>query len=83
MSWFKGAAFDRATASISRTLRDGGEPLRGGLADVRGTLARHGLDIVDDVATEDLRPRYGLSPLERHYPTRMLTATRSASPPEA
>jgi methyltransferase (TIGR00027 family) len=81
MAWFKGASFERSTASISQRLRDGGEPLRGGLPDVHGTLDRLGFDIVDDVATEDLRPRYGLPPLARHYPARMFTAARRASLP--
>ena len=78
MSWFRGSDFERTTRSISTDLRRGGEPLRAGLDDVHATLEQHGFDVIDDEATEDLRPRYGLEPLPRHYPTRMLTAQRRA-----
>jgi methyltransferase (TIGR00027 family) len=78
MSWFKGSDFERTTESISTDLRRGGEPLEAGLHDVHGTLGRYGFEVTDDVATEELRPRYGLEPLPRHYPTRMLTALRVA-----
>jgi methyltransferase (TIGR00027 family) len=81
MAWFKGASFEQSTAAISQRLRDGGEPLRGGLPDAHRALDRHGFDVVDDVATEDLRPRFGLAPMARHYPARMFTAVRRASPP--
>jgi methyltransferase (TIGR00027 family) len=76
MSWFKGSDYERATESISRDLRRGGEPLKAGLRDMHATLDRYGFDVLDDEATEDLRPRYGLAALPRHYPTRMVTAQR-------
>lgn len=76
MSWFAGSTFERATAAIASRLRDGGEPLRSGIRDMHGTLDRAGFDVIDDVATEDLRPRYGLDPCDRHYPARMVTAQR-------
>jgi methyltransferase (TIGR00027 family) len=82
MAWFKGASFERSTASISQRLREGGEPLRVGLPDAHATLDRNGFDVVDYVATEDLRPRYGLAPVARHYPARMFIAARRASSPE-
>jgi methyltransferase (TIGR00027 family) len=76
MSWFKGSDFERATEPIAKDLSRGGEPLKAGLRDVHRTFLHHGFDLVDDVATEDLRRRYGLDPLPRHYPARMLTAQR-------
>ncbi len=76
MSWFAGSTFERATAVIASRLRDDGEPLRSGIRDMHGTLDRTGFDVIDDVATEDLRPRYGLDPCDRHYPARMVTAQR-------
>jgi len=76
MSWFKGSDYERATESISRDLRRGGEPLKSGLRDMYATLDRYGFDVLDDEATENLRPRYGLAALPRHYPTRMVTAQR-------
>lgn len=78
MSWFKGSEFEQATATIANELRRGGEPLKAGLRDVRGTFDRYEFDVVDDVPTEELRTRYGLEPLPRHYPTRMITARRRA-----
>ena len=78
MSWFKGSDFERATASISKDLSRGGEPLRAGLRDVHATFDRYEFDVVDDVPTEELRTRYGLEPLPRHYPTRMITVQRRA-----
>jgi methyltransferase (TIGR00027 family) len=76
MAWFKGASFERSTAAIAERLRAGGEPLRAGLPDVHGTLDRHGFDVIDDEATEELRPRYGLAPAARYYPARLFTAVR-------
>jgi methyltransferase (TIGR00027 family) len=78
MAWFKGADFERSTSAINEKLREGGEPLRGGLRDARGTLDRCGFEVVDDEALELLRPRYGLPPRERHYPARVFTAVRHA-----
>ena len=80
MAWFKGAPFERSTAGIAARLRDGGEPLRAGLPDAHATLGRHGFDVIDDQATEELRPRYGLDPCARHYPARMFTAVRRPDP---
>ena len=79
MAWFKDSGFERNTASIARQLDDGGERLKAGVSDMRSTLDANGFDVLDDVATEDLRPRYGLDPRERFYPARMVTATRRAS----
>jgi methyltransferase (TIGR00027 family) len=76
MAWFKGSNFERSTSAISKRLSDGGEPLRAGIRDVRATLDRVDLDLVDDEAVEDLRPRYGLAPRERVYPARIFTAVR-------
>lgn len=78
MSWIRGTDFERTTQSISTDLRRGGEPLKAGVRDMHATLERYGFDVIDDEATEDLRPRYGLQPLPRHYPTRMITARRRA-----
>ena len=78
MSWFKGSDFERATASISKDLSRGGEPLRAGLRDVHATFDRYEFDVIDDVPTEELRTRYGLESLPRHYPTRMITVQRRA-----
>ena len=76
MAWFKGGAFERSTGEIGDRLRAGGEPLRGGLANMHATLNVHGFDIVDDEAVELLRTRYGLAMRERCYPARLLTAVR-------
>lgn len=76
MSWFKGTEFERATSSIAEDLSRGGEPLKAGLRDVQATFDRYGFDVVDDIPTEELRSRYGLEPLPRHYPTRMITVQR-------
>lgn len=76
MSWFKGSDFERSTAPIAERLIGGGEPLRSGLRDVRATFDRYGFDIIEDIATEDLRERYDLGPQRRHYPARMLLAER-------
>jgi methyltransferase (TIGR00027 family) len=76
MAWFKDSGFERATATISANLRDGGEPLRAGLADMHATLDRSGFDVLDDEATEALRPRYGLDPVDRVYPARMVLAEK-------
>jgi methyltransferase (TIGR00027 family) len=76
MSWFRGSGFERATSKIADDLSRGGEPLRAGLRDAHGTLDRYGFDVTDDEPTEELRSRYGLAPLPRHYPTRMITAVR-------
>jgi methyltransferase (TIGR00027 family) len=74
MAWFRGSDFQRATSDITRQLGDGGEPLRAGLPDAHRTLDRYGFDVVDDEAIELLRPRYGLEPGPRCYPSRMVTA---------
>jgi methyltransferase (TIGR00027 family) len=76
MAWFKGSHFERTTTSIAKNLEDGGEPLKGGLRNIHATLERNGFNVLDDEATEDLRPRYGLAPRERVYPARMITASR-------
>jgi methyltransferase (TIGR00027 family) len=80
MGWFKSGEFERTTAPISARLAGGGERLRPGLPDVRGSLDRHGFDVIDDVATEELRSRYGLDPRPRHYPARLLTAVKRETP---
>ena len=76
MRWFKGSDFEAATDAIAKDLDRGGEPLKAGLTDVHATLHTHGFDVLDDEATEDLRPRYGLTPRPRHYPARMVLAQR-------
>ena len=78
MAWYKGGAFERSTGGIVDRLRAGGEPLRGGLANIHATLDLHGFDVGDDEAVELLRSRYGLAMRERCYPARMLTAVRRA-----
>jgi methyltransferase (TIGR00027 family) len=75
MSWFRDSA-ERSSAKIARQLRSGGEPLRTGLADVRGTLDRAGFDVVDDEAVEELAPRYGRPSRDRVYPARIFTARK-------
>jgi methyltransferase (TIGR00027 family) len=81
MAWFKGSQFERTTTTIAKNLEAGGEPLKAGLPDIHATLDRHDLDVLDDEATEDLRPRYGLAPRERVYPARMITASRRGGSP--
>jgi len=76
MAWFKGSQFEQSTRTISKNVGDGGEPLQAGLPDMHATLERHGFEVLDDEATEDLRPRYGLAPRQRVYPARMITARR-------
>lgn len=76
MSWFKGTDLERNTATISQNLGQGGERLKAGVGDMHGTLAANGFDVVDDIAIEELRPRYGLDPRPRFYPARMITAIR-------
>jgi methyltransferase (TIGR00027 family) len=76
MAWFKGSHFERTTTTIAKSLEDGGEPLKAGLPDIHATLDRYGFDVLDDEATEALRPRYGLAPRARVYPARMITASR-------
>jgi methyltransferase (TIGR00027 family) len=76
MAWFKGTKLERSTETIAKNLQAGGEPLRAGLPDARGTLNRAGFEIIDDEAIESLRPRYGLTAIERHYPARIFTAVR-------
>ena len=78
MAWFRGADYERSTKTVADALRDGGEPLRGGLRDVRGALDRAGFDVIDDEAVELLPPRYGLAVLPRHYPSRLFIAERRA-----
>jgi methyltransferase (TIGR00027 family) len=76
MSWFKGSQFERNTSAISKNLSDGGEQLRAGIRDMGATLDRCGFDVLDDSATEDLRPRYGLPERQRFYPARLCTARK-------
>ena len=76
MEWFKGTQLERSTQTIAKNLQDGGEPLRSGLPDARGTLAQAGFEVIDDEAIELLPPRYGLPAATRVYPAKILTATR-------
>jgi methyltransferase (TIGR00027 family) len=76
MAWFKNSGFERATATISGNLRDGREPLRAGLPDMHATLDANGFEVLDDEATEALRSRYGLDPVDRVYPARMVHAQK-------
>ncbi|MCU1343936.1 MAG: Methyl transferase, putative, family protein [Acidimicrobiia bacterium] len=68
--------FKARTRSISSDLGEGGEPLRSGLHDVKGTLGAAGFDVIDDEAVELLPPRYGEPLKPRKYPARIFTAVR-------
>lgn len=78
MSWFRGTALERNTAKIAHELGGGGERLKSGARDIRRSLTVNGFEVVDDVAVEDLRPRYGLAERPRFYPARMVAAVKSA-----
>ena len=75
-AWFKDN-FKASTKTISTNLRDGGEPLKSGLHDVKATLAGAGFEMVDDEAVELLAPRYGRPAKPRFYPARVFTAVKA------
>jgi hypothetical protein len=62
--------------AINQLFIDYGEHLQAGVRDMRVTLDANGFDVIDDVPVEELRPRYGLAPLPRHYPARIVTALK-------
>jgi len=70
-------AATRADAAIVSQVARWGEPMIFGFDDLAAALAAHGLEVVEDVATEDLLARYGLPPAtERWYAGRMAAARR-------
>jgi methyltransferase (TIGR00027 family) len=59
------------TKAVAGELRSGGEPLRSGLLDFRGTFAEAGFRVIADTAIEDLAARYGLRERPAIYPSRI------------
>jgi methyltransferase (TIGR00027 family) len=80
MSWFRGTDLERNTAKIAHDLSDGGEQLKSGPRDIQNSLANNGFEVTDDIAVEDLRPRYGLTARPRFYPARMISAVKTSVP---
>lgn len=77
-SWLE-AVQRRGTGGIVAQVATWREPLVFGFADVRATLAGHGLELLRDVLTSDLAGDYGVpEPLERWYAARMAAARRAA-----
>jgi len=76
MSWFRGTDLERNTAAISQNLSEGGERLKTGARDIHRSLTTNGFEVTDDIAVEDLRPRYGLAERPRFYPARMISAIK-------
>jgi methyltransferase (TIGR00027 family) len=75
--WVEAAT--RADAGVVSQVARWGEPMISGFSDLAAELGARGLAVVEDVATEDLRPRYGLPPAtERWYAGRMAAARRAS-----
>jgi methyltransferase (TIGR00027 family) len=73
--WVQAAT--RADAEVLVQIARWGEPMIFGFDDLSAQLAEHGLAVIEDVATEELLPRYGFPPAgERWYSGRMAAARR-------
>jgi methyltransferase (TIGR00027 family) len=69
------AAASRANPEVVAQVARWGEPMIHGFEDPRAELAAGGLALIEDVAVEELLPRYGRSPAtERWYAGRMAVA---------